>query len=40
MAAHITNEANHQIDITEIVIHEAEKPDAVIDFLEADGLSG
>jgi len=29
-----------QIDITEIVIHEADEPDAVVDFLDADGLAG
>src|SRR5579872_4479194 len=29
-----------QIDITEVVIHEADEPDAVVDFFDADGLSG
>jgi hypothetical protein len=29
-----------QIDITKIVIHEADEPDAVVDFLDTDGLSG
>ena len=29
-----------QIDITEIVLHEADEPDAVIDFFDADGLTG
>ena len=29
-----------QIDIAEIVIHEADQPDAVVDFLNADGLTG
>jgi hypothetical protein len=29
-----------QIDIAEIVIHEADEPDAVVDFLDADRLAG
>jgi hypothetical protein len=29
-----------QIDIAEIVIHEADEPDAVADFLDADRLAG
>jgi len=28
-----------QVDVTEIVIHKADEPDAVFDFLDADGLT-
>jgi hypothetical protein len=28
-----------QVDITQIVIHEADEPDAVFDFFDADGLA-
>jgi len=29
-----------QINLAEIVIHKADQPDAVVDFFEADGLTG
>jgi hypothetical protein len=29
-----------QIDVTEVVIHKADESDAVIDFLNTDGLTG
>jgi len=29
-----------QVEVSEIVVHEGDEPDAVIDFLDSEGLAG
>jgi hypothetical protein len=29
-----------QVDVTKIIVHEGDEPNAVFDFLDADGLAG